>query len=278
MSLRRLRPSALLAFVLLWLFQAPAVQPAVLLAKHYKKASARAHPSPLPHNSSACDIFAGSWTVDRSYPLYLSADCPYVDAEFNCQLFGRPDSQYLKYRWQPSNCDLPRFDGQLFLSRMKGKSMMFVGDSLGLNQWQSLICMLYSAAPQARVQMSRRDPLSTFQFLDYGLSISFYRAPYLVDVDIVDGKRVLKLDSVAENGNSWKGVDVLSFNSGHWWTHKGDLQGWDVMEIEGKYYQDIDRLVAFEKGMTTWARWVDANVDQSTTRVFLLSVSPTHYT
>ncbi|KAF3779115.1 trichome birefringence-like 43 protein [Nymphaea thermarum] len=161
MSLRRLWPSVLLAF--LWFF--PGVQPALLLAKHHKKASARAPHSPLPRNASACDVFVGSWVVDRDYPLYPSSDCPYIDPEFNCQLFGRPDSQYLKYRWQPSNCDLPRFDGQLFLSKMKGKSMMFVGDSLGLNEWQSLICMLNSAAPKARVQMSRRDPLSTFQFL-----------------------------------------------------------------------------------------------------------------
>lgn len=63
-------------------------------------------------------------------------------------------------------CD-GRFNGDEFLLNMKGKTLMFVGDSLGRNQWQSLICMLSSAAetPQAQTQLVSGDPLSTFTFL-----------------------------------------------------------------------------------------------------------------
>lgn len=56
--------------------------------------------------------------------------------------------------------------------------------------------------------------------------LSFHRAPYLVDIDVVQGKRVLMLDDIAENAQAWRGADVLSFNSGHWWTHTGALQGY----------------------------------------------------
>lgn len=55
--------------------------------------------------------------------------------------------------------------------------------------------------------------------------MSFYRAPYLVDIDTIQGRRVLKLDDIRGNANAWRGVDLLSFNTGHWWTHKGSLQG-----------------------------------------------------
>ncbi|KAB2012587.1 hypothetical protein ES319_D09G100600v1 [Gossypium barbadense] len=176
-------------------------------------------------NQSTCALFVGTWVRDDSYPLYQYSNCPIIDAEFNCQLYGRPDSDYLKYRWQPLNCVLPRFDGLVFLSKMRGKNVMFVGDSLGRNQWESLICMISASTPKMQTQIIRGDPLSTFRFLEYGLSISFYRAPYLVDIDVVQGTRILKLEGIDENGNAWRMADVLVFNTGHWWTHKGSLQG-----------------------------------------------------
>lgn len=39
----------------------------------------------------------------------------------------------------------------------------------------------------------------------------------------------------------------------------------------------MDRLTAFSKGLTTWGRWVDQNIDPSKTKVFFQGISPTHY-
>ncbi|KAK3409805.1 hypothetical protein EUGRSUZ_J01893 [Eucalyptus grandis] len=217
---------------------------------------------------SNCSLYVGTWVLDDTYPMYQSSQCPIIDPQFNCQAFGRPDSDYLKYRWKPLSCELPRFNGLDFLVRMRGKTVMFVGDSLGRNQWQSLVCMISAAAPKTPVQRISSDPLSTFKFLDYGVSVSFYRAPYLVDIDSVQGKRVLKLEDISRNADAWRAADVLSFNTGHWW---------DVMEAGGRYYEDMDRLVALGTGLRTWANWVDANVDRARTRVFFQGVSPTHY-
>jgi hypothetical protein len=57
-----------------------------------------------------------------------------------------------------------RFNGLEFLLNMRGKSMMFVGDSLGRNQWESLICLISSSVPRTSTQMSRGDPFSIFKF------------------------------------------------------------------------------------------------------------------
>ncbi|CAI8585863.1 unnamed protein product [Vicia faba] len=229
------------------------------------------------NNQSTCALFVGTWVHDESYPFYESSSCEIIDPEFNCQMYGRPDSDYLKYRWKPLNCELPRFNGVEFLMKMKGKTVMFVGDSLGRNQWQSLICMLSAAVPQSLTQLVSEDPLSTFTFMDYGVEISFHRAPYLVDMDMVQGKRILRLGEADKNGNTWKSADVLLFNTGHWWTHQGSLQGWDYLELRGEYYPDMDRLGALESGMKTWATWVDANIDRSRTQVLFQAISPTHY-
>ncbi|KAG8053040.1 hypothetical protein GUJ93_ZPchr0001g30296 [Zizania palustris] len=42
--------------------------------------------------------------------------------------------------------------------------------------------------------------------------------------------------------------------------------------------KDMDRTQAFTKALSTsWARWVDANLVQTNTRVFFQSISPSHY-
>ncbi|KAG0484661.1 hypothetical protein HPP92_008740 [Vanilla planifolia] len=223
----------------------------------------------------SCNLFQGSWVFDSSYHVYDSA-CPFIDAEFNCQKYGRPDNLYLNYRWQPAACELPRFDGKDFLWRWRGKKIMFVGDSISLNQWESLLCMLHDAVPDVRTFLSRRDSLSSVRFEDYGVSILYDRSTYLVDIVQESIGRVLNLDSI-QGGVRWLGVDLLIFNTWHWWTHTGNSQPWDYIQDGGNIYKDMNRLTAFQKGLTTWAEWVDSNIDPAQTKVFFQGISPTHY-
>lgn len=59
--------------------------------------------------SGRCNWFRGNWVYDAKYPLYDPYKCPFIDPQFNCKKYGRPDNAYLKFRWQPSSCSLPRF-------------------------------------------------------------------------------------------------------------------------------------------------------------------------
>lgn len=58
---------------------------------------------------TGCDLYLGTWVKDEHYPLYKPSSCPYVDEAFDCQSNGRSDSEYLKWRWKPEGCDLPRY-------------------------------------------------------------------------------------------------------------------------------------------------------------------------
>ncbi|KAJ4980397.1 hypothetical protein NE237_031234 [Protea cynaroides] len=225
--------------------------------------------------SNGCNLYQGSWVNDAS-PLYDTSSCPFIDKMFDCQKNGRPDKLYLNYRWQPSSCDLPRFNGEDFLKRFQGKKILFVGDSLTNNQWQSLICMLHSSVPQATYNLDLNDPFSTCTFPDYGLSLMFNHNNLLVDIDNESVGRVLKLDSIT-NGDSWKNVDVLIVNTWHWWFYTGSLQPFDYIQDGNNIYKDMDRLVAYEKGLNTWANWVESNINPAVTKVIFRGITCFHY-
>lgn len=56
-----------------------------------------------------CDLANGYWVFDESYPLYARDSCPFIDEGFDCEGNGRLDRNYSKWRWQPRECDLPRY-------------------------------------------------------------------------------------------------------------------------------------------------------------------------
>ncbi|KAK4767860.1 hypothetical protein SAY87_003001 [Trapa incisa] len=227
-----------------------------------------------------CDLFRGRWVMDPSYPLYNnSASCPFIEREFSCIHNGRSDLLYTHYRWQPLSCNLSRFNGQAFLEKLRGKTVMFVGDSLSRNQWQSLTCMLHSSVrPAPRFNITREGDVSTFTFTDYGVRIMLDRNVFLVDL-VKQGAagRILKLDSIQLGGKLWLNTDFLIFNTWHWWNRRGPAQPWDYIEVGKKLYKDMDRMVAFETALRTWGRWVDLNIDPSKSTVFFQGISPSHY-
>ncbi|KAK6933900.1 Trichome birefringence-like, N-terminal domain [Dillenia turbinata] len=223
--------------------------------------------------NNSCNLYEGSWVWDDSYPPYDFSKCPFLPKDFDCLGHGRPDRNYLKYRWQPNNCNLPRFDGVDFLNRLRGKTIMFVGDSISYEHGQSFICHLLAAVPSLQIIA---DKPNTVIFKDYEITVILSFTEYLVDIENEQVGRVLKLDSI-KNGQIWKDMDILVFNTWLWWPVSGERQPWDYIQDGDQLVKDMDRMEALRKGLTTWAKWVNSDVDPSKTKVYFRGITPVHY-
>ncbi|XP_042457207.1 protein trichome birefringence-like [Zingiber officinale] len=237
----------------------------------------------------SCDLFQGKWVKDDSYPLYAEGSCPHIDEPFDCYHNGRPDQAYQKLRWQPTGCNIPRLNATDMLERLRGKRLVFVGDSLNRNMWESLVCVLRnSIKDRSKVfEASGRHEFRTegsysFVFKDFNCSVEFFRSPFLVqewEMPISNGtkKETLRLDIIERSSSRYKDADVIVFNTGHWWTHEKTAKGKDYYQEGDHIYTELNVVEAFHKALNTWAKWVDANVNPKKSLVFFRGYSSSHF-
>ncbi|KAK6156086.1 hypothetical protein DH2020_010334 [Rehmannia glutinosa] len=228
-----------------------------------------------------CDLFSGKWVRDYGRPLYEEWECPYLEPQLTCQEHGRPEKDYRYWRWQPHGCSIPSFNATLMLEALRGKRMMFVGDSLNRGQYTSLICLLHRIIPQNAKTMEVIDSVTVFTAKDYSATIEFYWAPFLLESNADDPfkhrvtDRIVRNGSIDKHGDHWKGADILVFNTYIWW-----ISGLRVLrgsfEDEVKDIVEIAKEDAYRIAMKSLVKWINKNIDPENTRVLFTSMSPTH--
>ncbi|KAH0721227.1 hypothetical protein KY290_006144 [Solanum tuberosum] len=236
-----------------------------------------------------CDFFDGNWVKDESYPLYKPGSCSLIDEQFNCFLNDRPDSGYLKMKWKPNACSLPRLNATHMLELLRGKRLVFVGDSLNRNMWESLICILKNSVKnQKKVYEEsgrhhfRTEAFYSFIFKEYKCRVEFFVSPFLVQqwevADKKGGKKeTLRLDLIGESADKYKNADILVFNTGHWWTHEKTSLGKDYYQEGNHVHNELNVLEAFRRALTTWGRWIDAHINPKKTFVLFRGYSASHF-
>ncbi|KAA8530529.1 hypothetical protein F0562_005238 [Nyssa sinensis] len=178
----------------------------------------------VPKMSNECDIFSGEWVPNPEAPYYTNLSCWAIQEHQNCMKFGRPDKEFLKWRWKPNGCELPLFDPLQFLELMRGKSIAFVGDSVARNHMQSLICLLSRVEDPIDVSSVPDQQFKRYEYRNYNFTIAIFWSPYLVrttktDPDDTTQTRPfnLFLDEFDENWTTQiEDFDYVIISAGHW--------------------------------------------------------------
>lgn len=241
-------------------------------------------PFAIGETEEGCDVFSGRWVRDEvNRPLYEESECPYIQPQLTCQEHGRPDKDYQYWRWQPHGCTLPSFNATLMLETLRGKRMMFVGDSLNRGQYVSMVCLLHRLIPEDAKSMTTNGSLTIFTAKEYNATIEFYWAPFLLESNSDDAivhrisDRLVRKGSIIKHGKNWKGVDIMVFNTYLWW-----MTGRTFKILQGSFSDEVKDIAevstddAYRMGMKTMLRWIKRNMDPKKTRVFFASMSPSH--
>ncbi|KAL6614827.1 hypothetical protein ACP70R_037097 [Stipagrostis hirtigluma subsp. patula] len=179
-------------------------------------------PAPVPK----CDIFRGEWVPDPESPQYTNETCSFIQDHQNCMYYGRPDLEFLKWRWKPDGCELRRFDPHKFLRVVGNKTLAFVGDSLARNHMQSLLCLLSKVATPKDVspETEKTGPNKILYYEGYNFTINIFWSPFLVRAEEVAGKPGVFRLYLDEPDNKWYSVlyrfDYVLLSGANWFTRE----------------------------------------------------------
>uniref|UniRef100_A0A7N0V0U7 Trichome birefringence-like N-terminal domain-containing protein n=1 Tax=Kalanchoe fedtschenkoi TaxID=63787 RepID=A0A7N0V0U7_KALFE len=231
-----------------------------------------------------CNLFEGKWIFDNdSLPLYQEKGCPYMSDQLACEKYGRTDLSYQKWRWQPRHCDLPRFNAMGVLEKLRNKRLVYVGDSLNIGMWVSMVCLVEQVIRPHLKTMTINGSLSSFKAIEYNASIEFYWAPMLVETNADDPanpsapERTARVQAIEKHAKHWTNSDVLVFDSYLWWLGDKMKVLWGSFGSPDAIVKDVNMPLPYEMALRTWAEWMEVHIDRAKTQTYFVSLSPTHY-
>ncbi|XP_010493176.1 PREDICTED: protein trichome birefringence-like 16 isoform X1 [Camelina sativa] len=250
--------------------------------------------------NQACNYAKGKWVVDNHRPLYSGSQCKqWLASMWACRLMQRTDFAFERVRWQPKDCSMEEFEGSRFLRRMKNKTLAFVGDSLGRQQFQSMMCMITGGKERLDVldvgpefgfitpEGGARPGGWAYRFPETNTTVLYHWSSTLCDIEPINitdpaTEHAMHLDRPPAFLRQYlHKIDVLVMNTGHHW-NRGKLNGnrW-VMHVNGVPNTN-KKLAALgnAKNFTihSTVSWVNSQLPlHPGLKAFYRSLSPRHF-
>ncbi|KAK0585107.1 hypothetical protein LWI29_023528 [Acer saccharum] len=211
-----------------------------------------------------CDIFSGEWVPNPEAPYYTNTTCWAIHENQNCRKYGRPDTEFMKWRWKPDGCDLPIFNPAQFLEIVRGKSLAFVGDSVARNQMQSLICLLSRVEYPVDVSYTPDERFKRWKYTTYNFTLAIYWTPHLVKAKEADS-----------NGPTHTGLFNLYLDEfDEEWTTQ--IEDFDYIIISADNVTDLPMSYGYRKAFRTAFKAINS-LENFKGITFLRTFAPSHF-
>ncbi|KAL5723466.1 hypothetical protein ACHQM5_006865 [Ranunculus cassubicifolius] len=153
-----------------------------------------------------CDLFKGEWVPNPDGPYYTNETCSGIYDHQNCMKFGRPDLDFVKWRWKPDDCD-----------------------SVARNHMQSLMCLLSRVESPVEISNSveyfselwKDQQSKMWKFTNYNFTIANFWSPLLLKA--IQGNQTkhtmfrVYLDEADEKWTAHiEDFDYVILSGGHW--------------------------------------------------------------
>ncbi|CAI9097667.1 OLC1v1034136C1 [Oldenlandia corymbosa var. corymbosa] len=178
----------------------------------------------------------------------------------------------------------------IFQDRIRNGRVVFAGDSIVRNQWESMLCMLaQGVSNQSTIYEVNGSPITkhrgflSMRFEEYNLTVEYYRVPFMVMLDrppqnaTTEVRGAIKLDKLHWYCDKWVGADVLVFSPSHWWNEDKTTKLGNYFQQGGTMNMTMDVKEAFGRSVNTLMSWIMQNLNPEQSHVFYRSYSPVHY-
>uniref|UniRef100_A0A453E0K3 Uncharacterized protein n=1 Tax=Aegilops tauschii subsp. strangulata TaxID=200361 RepID=A0A453E0K3_AEGTS len=219
-----------------------------------------------PSEPKECNHRNGRWVPDKRRPLYSGFGCKqWLSESWSCRLTQRTDFDYEQFRWQPEACDMLEFEASQFLMRVQDKTIAYVGDSLGRQMFQSMMCMATAGEERTDVE-------------DVGAEYGLALAPGAKRPDGWAYRFPSTNTTILDNLHR---IHVLVLNTGHHW-NRGKLRAnkWEMYVGGSPNHNKNIAAIWKAKNFTIHSvvKWLDAQLPRHPhLKAFYRSISPRHF-
>lgn len=245
----------------------------------------------LPKNQTlqngTCALFIGNWVHDPNGPVYTNATCYSIESHQNCMKNGRPDAGYLYWRWNPRDCELPRFNPKKFLNLMRNKSFTFIGDSIMRNHVQSLLCILSQEEEVDDVYHDEQYKSRRWYFPNHDFNLSVIWSPFLAKSTVFEDDNGVTTDITQLHLDKLDDVWTQQFHSfdyvfiagGKWYLKSTIYLENDTIvgchNCAGKNITQVGFQYAYRKALNSTMKFITSSKNKAYT--FLRTTTPDHF-